>query len=46
MAKGEALRQDKITERTVEVKYNYLFMPVIYYLQTTLLIEKAYKDIL
>ena len=46
MVKGETLRQDKITEKTVEVKCNYLFMPVIYYLQITLLIERIYKDIL
>jgi hypothetical protein len=33
-------------EETVELKYNYLSIWVIYYLQTTLSIEKAYKDIL
>ena len=46
MVKGEALRQDKIIEKTVEVKYNYLSILVIYYLRTTLSIERAYKDIL
>ena len=46
MAKGEVLRQDKTIERIVEVKYNYLFMLVIYYLRTTPLTERAYKDIL
>jgi len=33
-------------EETVEVKYNYLSVLVIHYLQTTPLIERAYKDIL
>jgi hypothetical protein len=33
-------------EETVEVKRNYLSMPAMYYLQITLLIERAYKDIL
>ena len=37
---------DKITEEIVEVKRNYLSMLAIYYLQITLLIEGAYKDIL
>ena len=46
MAKGEVLRQDEITEKTIEVKCNYLFMLVIHYLQTTLSIERACKDIL
>ena len=42
----EYATKDKITEEIVEVKCNYLSMPVIYYLQTTLLTERAYKDIL
>ena len=46
MVKGEVLKQDKIIEKIVKVKYNYLFILVIYYLQTTLLIERAYKNIL
>jgi hypothetical protein len=33
-------------EKTVEVKYNYLSVLAIYYLQTTLSTERAYKDIL
>jgi hypothetical protein len=33
-------------EKTVEVKYNYLFILVMHYLQTTLLIERAYKNTL
>ena len=31
---------------TVEVKLNYLSVLVIHYLQITILIERAYKDIL
>ena len=42
----EYATKDKITEETVEVKRNYLSMLATYYLQTTLLIERAYKDIL
>jgi len=38
--------KDKIIEETVEVKRNYLSIPVIHYLQIILLIERAYKDIL
>ena len=38
--------KDKTTEETVKVKYNYLSIPAIYYLQTILLTERAYKDIL
>jgi len=38
--------KDKTMEETVEVKCNYLSMPAMYYLWTTLLIERAYKDIL
>jgi len=33
-------------EETVEVKRNYLFILAMHYLQTTPLIERAYKDIL
>jgi hypothetical protein len=35
-----------MTEETVKVKYNYLFILVMHYLQTTLLTERAYKNIL
>jgi len=42
----EYIIKDKITEETVKVKRNYLSMLVMYYLQTTPLIERAYKDIL
>jgi hypothetical protein len=38
--------KDKTMEETVEVKHNYLFILVIHYLRTTLLIERARKDIL
>ena len=38
--------QDKKIEEIVEVKYNYLSVLVIYYLQITLLIKRAYKNIL
>jgi len=38
--------KDKTIEETVEVKRNYLSMLVMYYSRTTLLIEKARKDIL
>ena len=38
--------KDETIEETVEVKRNYLSMLVIYYLRITLLIERAYKDIL
>ena len=37
--------KDEIIE-TVEVKHNYLSVLATYYLRTTLLIERAYKDIL
>ena len=49
MVEGETKEytiKDKTTEETVEVKHNYLFMLVIYYLWTILLTERAYKDIL
>ena len=46
MAKGEVLRQDKIMEKIIKIKYNYLSILVIYYSRTTLLIKRAYKDIL
>ena len=49
MVKGEIKEyaiKDKTTEETVEVKRNYLSMPVIHYLRIILLIERAYKDIL
>ena len=48
MVKGEIkeyMIKDKTME-TVEVKRNYLSVLAIHYLQTTLLIERAYKDIL
>ena len=38
--------KDKIIVETVEVKRNYLSMLVTHYLQITLLIERAYKNIL
>jgi hypothetical protein len=38
--------KDKTTVETVEVKRNLLSIPATHYLQTTLLIERAYKDIL
>jgi len=41
----EYATKDKTTE-TVEVKHNYLSMLATHYSQTTLLIERAYKDIL
>ena len=41
----EYATKDETTE-TVEVKRNYLSMPAMYCLWTTLLIERAYKDIL
>ena len=37
--------KDEIIE-TVEVKRNYLSILATYYLRTTLLTERAYKDIL
>ena len=40
------MTKDKTTEETVEIKCNHLFMPVIYYLQTTLSIERICKDTL
>ena len=41
----EYVIKDKIME-TVEVKRNYLSVLVMHYLRTTLLIERAYKNIL
>jgi len=38
--------KDKTTEETVEVKRNYLSIPVMHYLRTTPLTERACKDIL
>jgi hypothetical protein len=49
MVKGktkEYITKDKIIEKTVEVKRNYLSILVIYRLQITLSTERAYKDIL
>ena len=40
------MTKDKTIEETVKVKYNYLSILAIYYLQTIPLIERAYKDIL
>ena len=49
MVEGEikeyAIKDETIVE-TVEVKRNYLSIPATYYLRITLLIERAYKDIL
>ena len=42
----EYVIKDKTTEETVEVKCNYLSIPAMYYLWTTLLTERAYKDTL
>jgi len=42
----EYATKDETTEEMVEVKRNYLSMPVIYYSRTTLLTERARKDIL
>jgi hypothetical protein len=47
MVEGEIYAiKDETTEETVEVKRNYLSIPATYYSQITLLIERAYKDIL
>jgi hypothetical protein len=40
------MTKDKTTEETIEVKRDYLSILVIYYLQTTLSTERAYKNIL
>jgi hypothetical protein len=42
----EYATKDEIIEETVEVKRNYLSVPATYYSRITLLIERAYKDIL
>jgi len=42
----EYVIKDEITEETVEVKRNYLSVPVMHYLQTIPSIERACKDIL
>jgi len=42
----EYATKDETTEETVEVKRNYLSILAMYYLRTTLLTERAYKDIL
>jgi hypothetical protein len=42
----EYATKDEIIVETVEVKRNYLSILAMYYLRTTLLIERAYKDIL
>jgi hypothetical protein len=42
----EYATKDETTEETVEVKRNHLSMPAMYYSRTTLLIERARKDIL
>jgi len=49
MVEGETKEyatKDETMEETVEVKRNYLSMPVLHHSQTTPLIERAYKDIL
>jgi hypothetical protein len=38
--------KDETIEETVEVKHNYLFILATHYLQITLLIERACKNIL
>jgi hypothetical protein len=42
----EEITEDKTMEETVEVKHNHLFILAMYYLQTTPLTERAYKDTL
>jgi hypothetical protein len=42
----EYATKDEITEKTVEVKRNHLFILAIHHLQTTLSTERACKDIL
>ena len=42
----EYATKDKTTEEMVEVKRNYLSVPAIHCSRTTLLTERAYKDIL
>jgi len=49
MVEGETKEyatKDETTEETVEVKRNHLSVLATYYLRTTLLIKRAYKDIL
>ena len=49
MVEGETKEytiKDETTEEMVEVKCNYLSIPATYYSRITLLIERAYKDIL
>jgi len=49
MVEGETKEyatKDETIEETVEVKRNYLSMLAIHYSRTTLLTERAYKDIL
>ena len=49
MVEGEIKKyaiKDEIMEETVEVKRNYLSVLAMHYLRTTLLIKRAYKDIL
>ena len=42
----EYATKDETMVETVEVKRNYLSVPVTYYSRTTPSIERAYKDIL
>jgi len=42
----EYVTKDKTIEETVEVKRNYLSVPVMHYLRIIPLTERAYKDIL
>jgi hypothetical protein len=49
MVKGktkEYIIKDETIKEIIKVKYNYLSILVMHCLQTTLLIKKAYKDIL
>jgi hypothetical protein len=47
MVEGETYAiKDETTEETVEVKRNYLSVPVTHYSRTTLSIERACKDTL
>jgi len=49
MVEGETKEyviKDEMIEETVEVKRNYLSVLATYYSRITLLIERAYKDIL
>ena len=46
MVEGETTTKDKTIEETVEIKRNYLSIPVMHYLRTTPLTKRARKDTL